>query len=101
MVRKLVTTLAMFSLLSLTGNAYSTQGYVKLYNYTDCELQVWVDGTNMGDVPVGYSPSWIPTQYGLHKVEVYKKGGWRGTYKYCEVSYSYPNALVEISRYDL
>lgn len=101
MIRKLLATLALSMLGTTSLGAYSCQGYVKLYNYTEAELQVWVDGSNVGNIPAGYSPNWIPTQYGLHKVEVYKAGCWRSAYKYCEVSYSYPNAQVEIGRYDL
>ena len=104
MVRKLITTVLMFITLGLLASplsAYSCQGYVKLYNYTEAELTLYVDGSDMGTIPPGYSPNWIPTQYGLHKVEVYKTGCWRSAYKYCEISYSYPNADVEIGRYDL
>lgn len=101
MIRKLFAALFVFAALTTPTTAYYSPGYVKLYNYTETELTVWVDGSQYGNIPAGYSPSWIPTEYGLHKVEVTKAGGWRSTYKYCEVSYSYPNALVEIGRYDL
>lgn len=104
MIRKLFTTLILLALLCLGSfplGAYSCQGYVKLYNYTEADLQVWIDGSNVGTIPTGYSPNWIPAQYGLHKVEVYKAGCYRSAYKYCEVSYSYPNAQVEIGKYDL
>lgn len=104
MIRKLVTTVILLVLLALGSfplGAYSCQGYVKLYNYTEADLTVWIDGYNVGTINSGYAPSWIPAQYGLHKVEVTKAGCWRTAYKYCEVSYSYPNAQVEIGRYDL
>lgn len=104
MIRKLLTSIllmAVVALLSSPLSAYSSQGYVKLYNYTESELTVWLDGTQFGTIPAGYAPNWIPTDYGLHKVEVYKTGGYSSSYKYCEISYSYPNAQVEISKYDL
>lgn len=104
MFRKLFAKLSMLVLVGLMAtplSAYSSQGYVKLYNYTEAELHLYVDGVDMGNIPAGYSPNWIPAQYGLHKVEVYKVGEWRTAYKYCEISYSYPNANVEIGRYDL
>lgn len=104
MIRKLVATFLTVTLMGLLAtplSAYSAQGYVKLYNHTESELQVYLDGVHYGTVPTGYSPSWIPTDYGLHKVEVYKTGGYSSSYKYCEISYSYPNASVEIGRYDL
>lgn len=104
MFRKLCTlafTLGLVGSLSAPSTAYSSQGYVKLYNYTETPVTVWVDGTNWGDIEAGNAPTWIPTCYGLHKVEVNRCGEWRTAYKYCEVSYSYPNATVEIGRYDL
>jgi len=103
-VRKLLTSLLSCLFLTLLANplsAYSSQGYVKLYNYTDCELQVFLDDTQIGTIPVGYAPTWLPTDYGLHKVQVNKVGDWHSSQKFCEVSYSYPNAWVEINRYDL
>ena len=104
MVRKILVSIlwcVLLALLSSPLSAYSSQGYVKLYNYTDGELQVYLDGTQYGTVAPGVSPSWIPTDYGLHKVEVYRAGSWTSSLKYCEISYSYPNANVEIGRYDL
>ena len=104
MIRKLFVSILLMGLVALLASplsAYSCQGYVKLYNYTDCELQLYMDGTQFGTIPAGYAPNWIPTDYGLHKVEVYKTGGYSNAYKYCEISYSYPNANVEISKYDL
>lgn len=104
MIRKVIVPFLLMSLLGLLAtplSAYSAQGYVKLYNHTESELQVYLDGVPHGIVPTGTSPSWIPTDYGLHKVEVYKLGGYSSSYKYCEISYSYPNASVEIGRYDL
>lgn len=104
MVRKLLNTVLLGCLVALLAtplSAYSAQGYVKLYNHTDSELQVYLDGVLQGNVPTGISPSWIPTDYGLHKVEFYKTGSYSSCYKYCEISYSYPNANVEIGRYDL
>ena len=104
MIRKLLTNLLLVSIVTLLSaplSAYSAQGYVKLYNYTDTELNLYLDGTQYGTIPAGYSPNWIPTDYGLHKVEVSKAGGYHTSYKYCEISYSYPNANVEIGKYDL
>lgn len=103
-VRKLLTSLlacSIFTLLAAPTSAYNAQGFVKLYNHTDAELQVWLDDVQVGTIPVGYSPNWLPTDYGLHKVQVYKVGDWHNAQKYCEVSYSYPNASVEINKYDL
>lgn len=104
MVRKLFTSLLACSILTLLSaplSAYNAQAYVKVYNYTETELEVWLDDAKVGCLPVGYSPNWLPTDYGLHKVQVYKHGDWHNAQKYCETSYSYPNASVEINRYDL
>lgn len=101
MFRKIATTVALFILFSCKLQAYSTQSYVQLYNYTEQEVTLYVDGTNCGTIPASYSPSWIPAPYGLHKVEVYKLDGWHNTYKYCETSYSYPNASVTFGTGDL
>ena len=104
MVRKLFTSLLSCLFLTLLASplsAYSSQGYVKLSNWTESELEVYLDDTKIGTIPVGYSPTWLPTDYGLHKVQVNKVGDWHSSQKYCEVSYSYPNASVEINRYDL
>lgn len=104
MVRKLLVSVLGFVLLTLLASplsAYSALGYVKLYNYTDSELQVSLNGVPHGTIPVGYSAHWIPASYGLHKVEVARVCGWTSTYKFAEVSYSYPNASVTINRYDL
>jgi len=103
-VRKLFASIlgiVLMTLLTSPISASSAQGYVKLYNYTECELQVSLNGVVQGNIPVGYSAHWIPASYGLHKVEVSKVSGWTTTYKYAEVSYSYPNAMVTINRYDL
>lgn len=103
-VRKLFTSLLACSILTLLAtplSAYNAQGYVKVYNYTESELQVWLDDVQVGTIPVSSAPNWLPTDYGLHKVQVYKPGDWHNAQKYCEVSYSYPNASVEINRYDL
>jgi hypothetical protein len=103
-VRKLIAKLSMLTLAVLLTsplNACSNEGYVKLYNYTESELQLYLDGRLYGQIPPSVSPTWVPTSYGMHKVEVYKTGCYRVAYKYCEVSYSYPNAWVEFGRYDL
>ena len=103
-VRKLLTSLlacSILTLLSAPTNAFNTQGYVKLYNSTDAELEVWLDDVKVGVVPVGYAPNWLPTDFGMHKVQVNKSGDWHNAQKYCECSYSYPQATVEINKYDL
>ncbi|MBS2034078.1 hypothetical protein JST97_03770 [bacterium] len=81
--------------------AYSSPAYLKVYNYTDSELRVYVDGYDQGTIPVGSSPNWIPAPYGMHKVEAYRVSGSSSTAKWAELSYSYPNADVTIARYDL
>lgn len=80
--------------------AYNSQGYVKIYNYTGCELKVYLNGSHLGTIPAQSAPTWVPADYGYHKVELYKPN-WKGTSKYCELSYSYPNADVEVAAYDL
>lgn len=100
MVRKLF---AAAVLLATTASvtAYSSPSYLKVYNYTDSELRVYVDGYDQGTIPVGSAPNWIPAAYGMHKVEVSKINGYNSTAKYAELSYSYPNADVTIARNDL
>lgn len=102
MVRQLFALVALLVAPSLPVGAYSSQAYVKLYNYTDTDLQVRVDDTLYGCVPASGSATWIPTAFGYHKVEVCKPDkNWHTASKFCEVSYSYPDATVEFGRYDL
>lgn len=100
MIRKLfVAVVLLASTASVT--AYSSPSYLKVYNYTDSELRVYVDGYDQGTIPVGSSPNWIAAAYGMHKVEVSRMNGSYSTAKWAELSYSYPNADVTIARYDL
>lgn len=100
MIRKLFTAAVLLASTAVV-TAYSSPSYLKVYNYTDCPLRVYVDGYDQGTIPVGTSPNWIAAPYGMHKVEVSKVNGYSTTYKYAELSYSYPNADVTIAKYDL
>lgn len=104
MIRKLLTaTLALATLVGQTSSlsACSNQSYVQLYNYSEKPLKLYIDGVDRGEVAPSSAPHWIPAAYGLHKVEVYTQNSWSGTYKYCETSYSYPNAYVAFSSGDI
>ncbi|MFN8613948.1 MAG: hypothetical protein U0931_40825 [Vulcanimicrobiota bacterium] len=100
MIRKLFTA-AVLLVSTASVTAYSSPSYLKVYNYTDSELRVYVDGYDQGTIPVGSAPNWIPAPYGMHKVEVSRLTGYSSTAKWAELSYSYPNADVTIARYDL
>jgi|GEM_PF-6183309 len=104
MSRKLLATVKLFALALLVSapiSAYSSPSYLKVYNYTESELKVWVDGYDQGTIPVSSAPSWIPAPYGMHKVEVSKVSGYTTAAKYAELSYSYPNVDITIAKYDL
>ena len=102
MFRKLFTAAVLLaSTITPVCQAYSSPSYLKVYNYTDSELKVYVDGYDQGTIPVSSAPNWIPAPYGMHKVEVSKVNGYNTAAKYAELSYSYPNADVTIAKYDL
>lgn len=98
MIRKLLVAIL---LLVAPLNACSNQSYLQFFNYTEKKLRVYVDGVEFGYIDPGYSPSWIPAVYGLHKVEVIPEGGYYQTSKYAETSYSYPNAHVSFAANEL
>jgi hypothetical protein len=103
-IRKLFTaTLALATILGQTSSlsACSNQSYVQLYNYSEKPLKLYLDGVEVGEVAPSSAPHWIPAPFGLHKVEVYTQNSWSSTYKYCETSYSYPNAYVTFNTGDI
>lgn len=91
--------------LALSGSAPLSascgQSYLRFYNFTEKELRVYVDGVEYGNVGPGYSPTWIPARFGMHKIEAYHCGGWKSVSKWAETSYSAPNAWVEVARFDI
>lgn len=96
-MRKLIVTLL---LLVITSIAYAEcQAYVYIHNWTNDDLQVYIDGQNYGVAYKGY-PTWFYVDPGHHKIESYRlSDSWKAA-KACVYVGCFPKGEVTIAERD-
>lgn len=87
-------------LLAVSPLGADNQTYVNVRNYTCADIEVYIDGVNVGKVWKGYKDCY-PVEPGSHKVQTYRASDrWKASLAWVDLNTQYPYGTVWVNDYD-